>query len=305
MNDGVGHSIRRLRVRLSANSLGTAGRGFLKISAIFVFALLSRASQAEDAREDRLRQAVEAYQTAMDTPDRAARINHFHQAELLFQQLIANDDGASSPHESLQNADLYVNLGNAALGGEHLGTAILAYRRALAIDPDHARAQQNLKHARDILPSWVPTPDDRVRFDSFLGFLQRLTVGELQSVAAVMFMLTMILFAAALRFQQTMLTKLAVIPGCLWLLLMITSLLRLVNRDVGAAVVIVPEVTARAADSQGAPPKLAQPLPSGTEVLIVEQRDDWSRVQLLDNRDAWLPTSALAYVFQPPSARDP
>lgn len=271
-------------------------------SAILVVFMFTNASQAADAPEETLRQAVEAYQTAMDTTDRAARLNQFHQAELLFQQLTAAEADPPSAPTRWQSADLYVNLGNAALGGEHLGTAILAYRRALTLDPDHSRARQNLQHARSILPDWVPTPEPSGGFDSLLTFLQRLTFSELQSIAAGMFVLAALLLAAAFRFQQKILGKLAVLPGCVWLFFMAASMIRLANQDVRAAVIIVPEVTARAADSHGAPPKLSQPLPSGTEVEVLEQRDEWSRVQLVDRREAWLPTTSLAHVLRPRSA---
>ena len=62
--------------------------------------------------------------------------------------------------------------------------------------------------------------------------------------------------------------------------------------------VIVPEMIARSPDSAGAPARLPQPLPSGTEVRIVELRGDWSRIRLYDGRDAWLPRSAVELVTQ-------
>jgi SH3-like domain-containing protein len=35
---------------------------------------------------------------------------------------------------------------------------------------------------------------------------------------------------------------------------------------------------------------------TGTEVQILETRDEWTRIRLSDGRDAWLPRSALALV---------
>jgi hypothetical protein len=90
-----------------------------------------------------------------------------------------------------------------------------------------------------------------------------------------------------------MLRNLAVLPAFVWILLLGVMLLRSSGDDGAAAVIIVPEVIARSADSPGAPSRLPQPLPSGTEVQIVETREEWSRVRLFDGRDVWLPASAV------------
>ena len=49
----------------------------------------------------------------------------------------------------------------------------------------------------------------------------------------------------------------------------------------------------RSADSNGAPPVLAQPLPAGAEVTVLERRDDWTRVALADGTRGWLRDSAM------------
>jgi hypothetical protein len=42
--------------------------------------------------------------------------------------------------------------------------------------------------------------------------------------------------------------------------------------------------------------RLPQPLPSGSEIQVVEARDRWARVRLFDGRDAWLQASSLELV---------
>ena len=108
----------------------------------------------------------------------------------------------------------------------------------------------------------------------------------------------MALVACAIRWRQPILRNLAIIPGIAWVLLLGLLLYRSSGRADDAAVVIVPETIARSADSAGAPARLPQSLPSGTEIRVVELRDDWSRVRLFDGRDAWLPRSAVESVAQ-------
>ena len=49
----------------------------------------------------------------------------------------------------------------------------------------------------------------------------------------------------------------------------------------------------RSADSTGASPTFANPLPGGTEVDIVEVRDAWVRVALADGTRGWLTASVV------------
>jgi hypothetical protein len=254
-----------------------------------------------------LDQAVREYRSALDCAERGQRLAKFRRAELLFARIAG---GASDPNDntlaggeevaaadSIYNADLYVNLGNAALGAERLGPAILAYRRALLLDPDHHRARQNLAHARTLLPDWVPRPDEGGWFDTFFAWRKRLSRGELQMLAAVAFFVAAGLLAGSIRWRQPGLRNLSMIPACGWLLLVGLILFGETDGSGGSAVVIIPEVIARSADSTGSPARLPQPLPGGTELEVIEVRDNWTHVRLFDSRDAWLPTSAVRPVI--------
>ena len=193
--------------------------------------------------------------------------------------MVTGRDGGSS--KPIRNADLYVNLGNAALGAERLGPAVLAYRRALALDPNHHRAEQNLEHARTLLPDWVPRPERGGLLTTFFAWVGRLSTNELQTLAVLTFFVAVALVACAIRWRQPTFRNLAVIPGIVWLMLLSVSLSRSFGRADDAAVVIVPETIARSADSAGAPARLPQPLPSGTEVRVVENGLQTAQVSLV------------------------
>ncbi len=152
--------------------------------------------------------AVDTYTRALETVDRGSRVAAFRQAERLFEQLVA--DGA-------RNADLYTNLGNAALQGEHLGRAILAYRRALRLDPDHSRALQNLEHARGLLPDWVPRRELGGLAGSLFVWHRTLARHERALGAALCFLVAGALIACGVRFRQSAFRNAAWLPGLLWL----------------------------------------------------------------------------------------
>ena len=61
-------------------------------------------------------------------------------------------------------------------------------------------------------------------------------------------------------------------------------------------VVTVPESVARSADSVHSEAAFSQPLPSGTELRILDERDDWLRVSLANGREAWVRRASVARV---------
>ena len=87
-----------------------------------------------------LQEAVRTYDAAMVPMDPEARGEAFRRAGRLFTRVIKTAE--------VRNASLYVNLGNATLQANEPGRAILAYRRALELQPGHAQALRNLEHAR-------------------------------------------------------------------------------------------------------------------------------------------------------------
>ena len=230
--------------------------------------------------------AIEAYTVALNTEDRDRRLEEFRRAERLFVRVT----------EEVENPDLYTNLGNAALQAEHLGTAVLAYRRALRLDPDHTRATQNLAHARTLLPLWVPRPEPGGLLDSFFFWHRTLSRAERSMGASIAFGLAALLLAASIRLGRVSLRNLAGVPTLVWAALVASTLFDPAAGSGREAVVIVDEAIGRAADSALAPSPFPGPLPGGTEVTVLEERAPWIRVRLANGRDAWLNDSALSRV---------
>lgn len=247
---------------------------------------------AQQPKAVQIEEAVASYRAALDTSERDSRLEGFRKAERLFARVA--DGGASNP-------ELYTNLGNAALQAEHLGAAVLAYRRALALDPDHPRAVQNLEHVRTLLPEWVPKPEAGGLLDSFFFWHKTLARSDRALAAAIAFAIGALLLAASIRFGQSALRTAAILPGLVWAALVVSIALDVGGTRLDDAVVIADETVARAADSALAPSTLPAPLPGGVEVRILERRSPWTRIRLANGRDAWVAESALATVAEPDS----
>ena len=82
----------------------------------------------------------------------------------------------------------------------------------------------------------------------------------------------------------------------MWLALVASVALDPERSDFEQGVVVAPEVVARAADSPRAAPRFAEALPSGTEVVVEEDRGGWLRVRLHNARTGWVPAAAVARV---------
>ena len=235
-----------------------------------------------------LQEAAGEYNAALDTDGHDLRAERFRRAQRLFHQVIED--------RSVRNADLYANLGNAALQGERLGDAILAYRRALEIEPGHGQATRNLDHARGQLPQWVPRPRRDTLLDTFFFWHQALSQSGRELVATICFAAVCSLLATSIRFKRNWARHTAVLLGIVWLALMVLASWRQWTSSVEHVVVTAPQVVARSADSSGSPARFAEPLPAGTEAEVIEHRDQWNQIRLANNRDAWVRSSAVTSV---------
>ena len=237
-----------------------------------------------EAAGARIEGARAAYAEALAQTDREARTRAFARAEGMFRAIA--DTCPDCPA-------LLTDWGNAALGAQDLGRATLAYRRALALDPGHDRAERNLTWVRERGPAWLPQPGRESAADSLFFWHYALSLPARHVVAAVAFAVAVLLLAPW-AWRPRLRRSLAVLPALIWLAMMLSILYA---RDPGADAVVLTDATVmRTADSAGAPPALPNPLPAGAEVVIREDRGSWTRVALADGTTGWLPSRALERV---------
>jgi hypothetical protein len=237
-------------------------------------------------------EGIAAYRKAMDSASRPDRVAAFRRAERAFEAAI---------RAGAVNGDLYANLGNAALQGERLGPAILAYRRALLVDPGNARARQNLRHARTLLPDWVPIPQHGGLLDSFFVWHRSTALATKRLGAAA----TCLAMAIALGFAivtRSSVARTAAIAFGLTFALLLASIATDPAREADrAGVIVVDDTLARAADSINAPRRFTDALPGGTEVRITADRGGWVQIELANGRNAWVTASSVARIGAPPA----
>ena len=225
------------------------------------------------------------YRQALEETDRLRRVRLFTRSEQAFRRLAAANPDAP---------ELQVDWGNAALGAQDVGRAVLAYRRALRSAPKHERATVNLSWMRDRLPTWLPRPVATGALESLLFWRGRLTPAQLHLAGAGAFAVGVLLFVFRARRGGRPLRHLVVPALAIWAVATASALLAEGGGE--GAVVLLDGATLRAADSAGASPAFANPLPAGTEVTVIEQRPFWVRVALADGTRGWLAASAVEVV---------
>lgn len=251
---------------------------------------ITHARAQDAAAEQKIKRARAAYQAALSESDRDRRRSGFAEAESTLRELAATY--ADCPQ-------LLADWGSAALLAQEPGRAVLAYRRALQLDPTLSRARRNLSFLRERLPEWLPRPRSGGAVESLLFVNQLLPLPHRQLALAASVLVAVALLIPWSARRRRMLRLLSGLPLAAVALL---GLSLLAERDVSRdAVVVVAGGTLRSADSLGAPPALSRPLPAGTEVVALEPRGDFTRVSLADGQTGWLPTGTLDSVT--PAAR--
>lgn len=281
----VADQLRRIARRWASGNPGRTARPWAAASVVAVAILLAPACLGVPGGiGGEVERARELYRSALEEGDRLRRVRQFGAAESAFRSLA--DANRDAP-------ELQVDWGNAALGGQDAGRAVLAYRRALDTDPGNERARANLAWVRDRQPVWLPRPASAGAFDSLLFWRQRFTVTQLHLIGGVAFAVG-VLALAPWRRRPRGLRGVSVPFLIAWA--MVTGSAVATGGAADGGVVLLDGATLRSADSAGASPTFANPLPAGAEVTVVELRDTWVRVALEDGTRGWLAASAVERV---------
>lgn len=260
---------------------------FFTFAVVSLFAGLAGADDGN--KREMIAMGVAAYVKAQSLTEHDARIATFANAERFFEEAARSGNA---------NADLYANVGIAALQAERIGPAVLAFRRALAMDPDHSRSQRNLTHARNLLPAWVPKDKNGGVLDTFFLWHRTLSTNERATAGAVCFLVAALAFSIAIRWVSRLARGAGIVFSVTWLGLITSVALESYAEQGRHAVIIAEETVARASDSVNAPARFSEPLPGGTEMEVVERRARWARIRLANGREAWINGQSLKLVSE-------
>jgi hypothetical protein len=263
----------------------------LVLAALVVsFASTAGASASASRSEMDLARAQDAYDAgvrAKSTEPELAR-QKFVEAAAIWRRLA--DEGASS-------AGLFFNLGNAYVQSGDLGRGIANYLRAQRLDPLDQAIAANLATARTNVPmaisgdaasdlssiAWWRVVGERTRF---VAAAAAWCVFWLLAIAALLHSMGVgglhVASSRAMRLVRSASLVVALLAG--------GSVLadRWMASARPLAVVVADKVVLRKGNGEGFDPQIAEALPAGIELLVLERRNAWLRVRLDDGTEGWL-----------------
>lgn len=219
-------------------------------------------------------------------------------AQALYEQ--GDFSGSITLYESLLAAGVhdgavYYNLGNAYFEAKNLGKALLNYRRAQALMPRDGDLNANLARVR---AGRVDIQGDETMLIDALASLTSsiLTLVELSWLALVLWMLLFALLAAWLvrADQHDVLRVPLLVMSILTISVMVMLGSRLFvesNRPAGVALTDTAVMTGPGEDYLE-----IYRLYSAAELRVIEQRGDWVRFILPDQRQGWIRRNAVEII---------
>ncbi len=223
--------------------------------------------------------------------DSAYNKEDYAQAVELYNQILESEG---------RSADVYYNLGNAWYRRGKVSQAILAYERALRVDPTHADARTNLEFVNSRLED---KPEDN---NSFLIRLHNSIVESAQAntwawSSLSLFILVCAAVALYIFSSNITLRKLGFFGGIILMIVNIYILIISINAadridDHSEAIVTAPSTLLNSVPRQPKQTEKVVPLHEGTKVEIIDSvatPDDvvspkWYNVRINNSAGAWL-----------------
>lgn len=240
-----------------------------------------------------LRVAEESYRKAvdLDQSDPESAGQHYTRAIMHYQWIV--DQGG------IHNGKLYYNIGNAYFRLGDIGRAILNYRRASLYIPSDQNLERNLDYARS---RRVDNPESKESQKVYrtIFFLHYDLPFRIRGMICVISFAIIWTLAAIYLFRRRVGIRVGMVIVSVVCVLFLASLtVELVNRSRNpAGVILAREVVARKGDAETYQPSFTEPLHSGTEFTMVEERGEWWHIELANGDGCWIPASSAELVLK-------
>jgi hypothetical protein len=244
------------------------------IVSIFFMAMCaaSNPSGIERTPEDWFRRGVET------RDDAKAAVEHFAEA--------ANGFDLATPESALARSRAYYLAGQTP-------QALSAIHAGLALAPYHDELQGDLLAIRESIR--VPESADpklRVRPEPPRSLRHRVSPWESFALAAIFGSICSLGFAMRYTTRPSWANG-AMAVGLIGTGFSIALGIHISRIGSPAPVILVESTTLRTGNGASYPPRLAQPLPRGAEVMELGRRGGWVRVELAGGAAGWLPEKAI------------
>lgn len=199
-----------------------------------------------------------------------------------------------------ESAELYYNLGNCEYRLGNITQSIIAYERALRLNPGDSDTRYNLQFLRAKTIDKV-VPVDEMFFVTWYHSLQNLMSIDAWAILAVSaFVLALILILAYLFGSNILLRKIGFFGALVGLLIFVLGLLFAYQRKVALsehniAIVLTPTLNVKATPAESSSDAFV--IHEGTRLTITDSSmNAWYGVRLDDGKEGWLPKNSVEVI---------
>lgn len=194
------------------------------------------------------------------------------------------------------SADLYFNLGNAHYKLNNVGPSIFYYEKALQLDPSDSDIKTNLAFAENArIDAIEPLP--KTIFSKWHASVSGLFSLNGWAIATVVCSMMFVLLFLLYYFSTSERRKRLLFASSLLFLVLLLATLAMAFQVHGESLNDKPAIIFAESTEVKSEPSLGSDaafrLHEGTKVQIIGQDDDWVRIELIDGKDGWIPTSDL------------
>jgi tetratricopeptide (TPR) repeat protein len=270
------------------------------ILAIFTILFLSQLSVIKSADSATLGKAQISvlYDEAKDLFKKAddASIRYPQEAQSLYSKSAMRYERIIR-EGGIHNGKIFYNLANVYFRMNDPGRAILNYRRAEMYMPDDANLKQNLSYAREKRRDQIEDRQETKILKTLFFWHYDLSKNVRIIAFIISFMLMWGLACVRIFIKRSFLW---------WCIASMSALSLLFAGSLSAdeisynknrpGVIISSEVSARKGNSETYESSFKEPLHSGTEFILLEERGGWLNIELADARTCWVPAKDVEMV---------
>ncbi len=178
------------------------------------------------------------------------------------------------------SAELYFNLGNSYYKLNQIAPSIYYYEKALLLKPNDAEIKNNLAYAQNMTLDAIETmPETGLSkiYKKITGFLSF----DQWAYSAIIFMLLFVLaYIAFYYFRYATQKRIAFITS------MVSLIIAVDFRATQPAIIFSEEVVIKSEPNNRS--QEAFTLHQGTKVSVLEELNDWKKIQIADGKTGWI-----------------
>jgi tetratricopeptide (TPR) repeat protein len=197
----------------------------------------------------------------------------------------------------IENEKIYYNLGNVYFRMKDIGRAIVNYRRAEQYAPNDPNLKQNLKYAREKRLDDIEDKQETKVLETLFFWHYDLSTKTRVVAFSICSLLVWIVAGIRLFTKKPFLSWGISVAAALSVLLAGSLAVDEFSlRKTRPGVIVEHEVVARKGNSETYEPSFKDPLHSGTEFILLEDRGNWYQIELADSRRCWVPSEDVELV---------